>query len=184
MNRIAFLFVALLTACASSSGDEADVAGQQVNATDQDPAPGTPERSAFIKAVHKTLDPQLGSQKNEYVVSWLKSKSGFTFLQAEVRGAGTAVDWSKTDFAAQVKSGAFADENGATKVIFTAAAKKSGDTYEVLEVIVAPFGFPQAGAAKGVPAEILPAGDGDGDGGDGDGGDGDGEGDGDLPESR
>ena len=167
----------LLAACASETGEASDSGGQEVNAATapaQNPAIGSPDRAPFMAAVHRALDPRLKGQPNEYVVSWLQSKNGVTLLQAEVRGKGAPIDWARTDFAQQVRSGEFQQADGSHKVLFTAAARKTGPgAFEIFKLNVEPHnlcisvgGF----IVQGVPSEIMPAidtcidGDGDGDG--------------------
>src|SRR5215831_15049222 len=110
----AFVFLGLgvgLGACAKHADDGSDASGSDLSTPTtppQDPPVGSPDRAAFMAAVHGTLDPFLHSQANEYVVLWLKSGNGFTVLQAEVRGKnGAALDWKNTDFAGRVDSGEF-----------------------------------------------------------------------------
>jgi len=155
--------VAGLTGCASPTVEETDTSDQEVSATadDQSPAFGTPERAAFMRAIHAALDPKLNGQKNEYVVSWLRSKSGFTFMRAEVRGKGRPIDWRRTSFAAEIESGLFdlnVDDDGTTHVFFSALGQETGGgAYVALDLSVAPTDLSFAGQhLEHVPQEIYP----------------------------
>jgi len=174
------VLLALVPACATTVDDVA--ATDQAAAGDQNPALGTPERAALVRAIHAQLDPKLGNQKNEYVVSHLKSADGFSYMEAEIRGAGgAAIDWKKTEIAALVDAGFFGTPSTGIKVTFTAAMKaKAGPGYDLVDIFVG--AGPRAGEARCLPASLYPPfGDGDGDGeGDGD-GDGDGDGEGPSP---
>jgi len=179
--------LALIVGGCASSDDEAEAAAQaEVNAAAfaQNPKVGHPDRVPFMKAVHKKLDPQLNGQTNEYLVSWLQSKSGWTFIQADIRGKnGKVIDWKNTAFKSRIASNDFEIKkahDGTPLVTFTALAKKNAaGVYEVKDVIVGSFIVGDWAFAPGVPESIrpFPLLEGDGDGGEGDGdGDGDGEG--------
>jgi hypothetical protein len=179
-----FAAIVFLGACSRHSDEASGASDQDLTSTaGQDPPPGSPDRLMFMAAVHGSLDPFLHGQANEYVVLWLKSKNGFTVMQAQVRGeSGTTIDWKNTGFAARVANGEFKQPDGSTKVTFTASAQKTGSAtnkipFTVLDFVVAPVGGLVAGpgSAKNVPDEIFPPGPRNGDGN----GDGDGDGDGD-----
>jgi len=155
-----FLAVAI-AACGDESPETSTESGEaDITAPDQVPAPGTAERRRLIKAIHAKLDPKLNGQANEFLVNWMKSENGFTFMQARWRGRGKAIDWKKTAYKDEVDAGVFdtvKDESGNEVAPISVLVKKEADGFGVLDSVVAPTDLSFAGTGyPGVPRSIYP----------------------------
>jgi hypothetical protein len=146
-----------------STGDDQNVTAAPAAATaaaaPQDPAVGTPERKAFMAAVHAKLDPMLGGQANEYVVTFLKTKGGFIFMQADLHPKSAKnIDWTKTSFKDDVDlMDLNTDQNGVQHVHFSAIANKNGQSFTNVDLNVAPTDVSFAGEENpAVPKDIFP----------------------------
>jgi hypothetical protein len=164
---LAVVFGLAVMGCASKegggqTGDDQNVTSAPTAASaaaPQDPAPGTPERKAFMTAVHAKFDPMLGNQQVEYLVSFLKTKGGFTFMEAEIHPkTATNVDWSKTQFKDDVDlMDLNTDQKGVQHPRFSAIAKKNGSQYSDVDLVVAPTDVSFAGMDNpAVPKDIFP----------------------------
>jgi hypothetical protein len=155
--------------CAGSSADDTAAGGGQAisagapaaaaTAAPQDPAVGNPARVAFMSAVHAKFDPMLHGQKVLYLVSFLKTEGGFTFMDAQLQPEpGPNVDWSNTDFAQDIDFlDLNTDQHGVQHVHFSAIAKKTGATYSGVDLVVAPTDVSFAGEDNpAVPKDIFP----------------------------
>jgi hypothetical protein len=146
---------------ATAGGGQALNAGSEVTHDVQDPAVGTPERKAFMAAVHTKFDPMLHGQEVRYLVSYLKTEGGFTFMQAQLQvTSGGNIDWKNTDFADAVANGfmdLMQDKNGVQHIWFSAIATKNGIDFSNVELDVAPTDVSFAGQGNpAVPKDIFP----------------------------